>query len=48
MAKNETTKNGFADVAKAFDVTKATRGKKTLADVEAEIAARAEAEEAEA
>jgi len=29
-------------------VTKATRGKKTLADVEAEIAARAEAEEAEA
>jgi uncharacterized protein len=29
-------------------VTKATRGKKTLADIEAEIAARAEAEEAEA
>jgi hypothetical protein len=29
-------------------VTKATRGKKTLADLEAEIAARAEAEEAEA
>jgi uncharacterized protein len=29
-------------------VTKATRGKKTLADIEAEIAARAQAEEAEA